>query len=104
MGLYIVEFQKVRDRTVVKAGEWFQVRLEAEWDPPHEGGEEDVTLSCLPAEFTVEPTCKKIRVAADDETVAVTFRVAIEGPRSDKVDVLARSSESADGIFLRVEK
>lgn len=104
MGLYIVEFQNIRDRTVVKAGESFQVRLEAEWDPPHEGGEEEISLSCLPGEFEVEPKTKTVRVHDGDETVAITFRIAITAPRSDKVDVFAKSSESVDALFIRVEK
>ena len=104
MGLYIVEFQTARDRRVVRAGEDFQVRLEAEWDPPGGAGEEEIRLYCKPTEFSVEPRTKLVRIAAEEDTMVCTFRIKVTGPRSDKVDVYAESKASVDAICLQVEK
>ena len=106
MSLCIEQFQLAKQRTIMRLGESLQVQLEAVWNPPSQGGSEEVLLSCQPPGYTVSPARITVTVPPGGEYVQLTFRVQIDATASGLVEVFAEASESKsmDSIGMRVER
>ena len=106
MSLEIAQFQLAKERTTMRLGERLHVRLEVAWDPPSDGGSEEVRFYCRPDSYKVQPERMSVTVPDDGESVTVDFRVTVTGEASGLVEIYAEGSESLsmDSIRMRVEK
>ncbi len=77
MSLEIIQLKLAKQRLAMRLGERLHVELEAGWDPPSDGGSDEVRFSCRPAEYTVEPSSMTITVPDEGESVTVAFRVKV---------------------------
>ena len=106
MSIEIIQFQLAKDRLTMRLGERLHVKLEAGWDPPSDGGAEDVRFFCRPSSYSVEPASMTVTVPDEGESVTVAFRLRVTGSESGLVEIFAEAIESSsvDSIGLRVEK